>query len=113
MNNKLPFNSIYRVIGSIFFISSIFYIGYIFLFCENKVIKLLSAIYISICVLLLILFLLFLRRKIISIYKIFDRYVVDIVAYDGRCGVVLVQILFGLAVLGVDAEHAVALCGYP
>ena len=80
MNNKLPFNSIYRVIGSIFFISSIFYIGYIFLFCENKVIKLLSAIYISICVLLLILFLLFLRRKIISIYKIFDRYVDDIVS---------------------------------
>ena len=57
-----------------------FYGAYIFVFFENRIIKIFSLVYMLICVSLWVLFLIFLRKKIIFIYKVFDKYVDDIVS---------------------------------
>lgn len=54
--------------------------GYILIFFEDKIIKLFSLIYVLIYIFLWILFLILLRKKIISIYKIIDKYIDDIVS---------------------------------
>lgn len=73
-------NKIINLSFCIFAAINIFYISFILLLCKDRNIKILSMIYVIICFSIWIIFLVFFRKRILEVYKVFDKNIDSIVS---------------------------------